>query len=157
MVTKESIYEGLKNIVKTTRFYGRWQKVNESPQIILDVGHNLEGIQWIAAQLKQLSYKQLHLVMGFVKGKKVKEILTLLPKHARYYLSSPKLDRALELAQLREELESVSLNLKYYPTVKAAFSEAKNKADKEDLILVCGSTFVVAEVLDFLEEKSDKI
>ena len=153
LVTELTIQKGLKNVITTTRFLGRWQKVNESPQIILDVGHNLEGIKWLASQLKQLFYNQLHLVMGFVKGKNIQELLRPLPPDAKYYFSSPKLDRALEVAQLRLELASTSIDLDFYPTVTAAFSEAKNTADPTDLILVCGSTFVVAEVLEFVEDK----
>ena len=148
-----TIREGLKNIIKTTNLQGRWQQVNEHPTIILDVAHNLEGIQWIVAQLKQMSYNQLHLVMGFVKGKKIKDLLAVFPEFASFYLSSPKLDRALEVAQLKEELRATPYHLNYYPTIKAAFFEAKSVANQEDLIVVCGSTFVVAEVLGVLEDK----
>jgi len=38
LVNKLTIHKGLKNVITTTRFLGRWQKVNESPQIVLDVG-----------------------------------------------------------------------------------------------------------------------
>lgn len=148
-----TIRKGLKNIIKTTNLKGRWQQVNERPTVILDVGHNLEGIQWIVAQLKQMSYNQLHLVMGFVKGKKIKDLLAVFPEFASFYLSSPKLDRALEVAQLKEELRATRYHLNYYPTIKAAFFEAKSVANQEDLIVVCGSTFVVAEVLAVLEDK----
>ena len=148
-----TIRKGLKNIIKTTNLKGRWQQVNERPTVILDVGHNLEGIQWIVAQLKQMSYNQLHLVMGFVKGKKIKDLLAVFPEFASFYLSSPKLDRALEVAQLKEELRATPYHLNYYPTIKAAFFEAKSVANQEDLIVVCGSTFVVAEVLAVLEDK----
>jgi len=38
------------------------------------------------------------------------------------------------------------LNGKSYPDVNTALKEAKLKADPKDMIIVCGSVFLVAEV-----------
>ena len=41
-----------------------------------------------------------------------------------------------------------------YPSVKEAYLEAKQKAQQNDFIYVGGSTFVVAEVMEFLQDKN---
>ena len=76
---------------------GRWQILNTSPKIIVDVGHNKEGLQYIAFKTiaRGILLKKLHIVMGFVKGRKIDELLSLFPEDASYYLSCPNLERGL--------------------------------------------------------------
>ena len=116
--------------------------------MILDVAHNKEGLIFVRDQIKTLTYKKLYLVMGFVQGRKVIDLLALLPKDSNYYLSSPNLDRALKLAELKKQLKDSSLQINYSKTVAKAYKKALLKAKSEDLIIVLGSTFVVAEVLN---------
>ena len=87
--------------------------------------------------------------MGFVKGRAVDELLTLFPINARYYLSSPNLERAIPLHELKTFLAGVSLKLDYFDTIPTAFKTALEKASETDLVLVLGSTFVAAEVLAY--------
>ena len=150
-LNQTTIRKGLKNVISNTGLAGRWQSVATAPQIILDVGHNKEGLSFLAAQLQTLEYDQLHLVMGFVKGKKVVDLLSLFPSEAYFYLSSPKLDRAIPVAELQAETFEPSKKIDFFPTVVHAFTSARTAAKPNDLILVCGSTFVVAEVLAHLK------
>jgi dihydrofolate synthase/folylpolyglutamate synthase len=142
------IHQGLSNVIANTGLKGRWQTIKLSPQVILDVAHNKEGLIFVRDQIKTLTYKKLYLVMGFVQGRKVTELLALLPKDSNYYLSSPNLDRALKLAELKKQLKDSSLQISYSKTVSKAYKKALLKAKSEDLIIVLGSTFVVAEVLE---------
>jgi folylpolyglutamate synthase/dihydropteroate synthase len=57
------------------------------------------------------------------------------------------LDRALKLTELKKQLKDSSLQIRYSKTVSKAYKEVLLKAQSEDLIIVLGSTFVVAEVL----------
>jgi dihydrofolate synthase/folylpolyglutamate synthase len=45
-----------------------------------------------------------------------------------------------------QKAHSLGLEGASYPNVNAALEAALHKADKQDLVLVCGSVFVVAEV-----------
>ena len=142
------IQQGLSNVIANTGLKGRWQTIKLSPQVILDVAHNKEGLIFVRDQIKTLTYKKLYLVMGFVQGRKVNDLLALLPKDSNYYLSSPNLERALKLAELKKQLKDSSLQISYSKTVSKAYKKALLKAKSEDLIIVLGSTFVVAEVLE---------
>lgn len=146
---------GLKNVITNTGLQGRWQRISEKPEIVLDVGHNKEGLSLIMEQLNDLRYEELHIVLGFVKGKNVNELISLFPKEATFYLSSPNIERAYPLEILKEDLMKSQLKLNYFESVEDSFEYAKSKAALNDLVLVCGSTFVVAEVLSYLNyEKS---
>jgi len=47
---------------------------------------------------------------------------------------------------LQQRAQVYHLNGHVYGDVNAAISEAKNKAAKKDLIMICGSVFLVGEV-----------
>lgn len=152
-VDNNSIKQGFKNVISNTGIQGRWHIISEKPKILLDIGHNKEGISLIVEQLQDLSYNKLHIVLGFVKGKKVNKLISLFPKEALIYLSSPKIERAYTLERLKADLINNNLAIKYFESVIESFQSAKSNAFQNDLVLVCGSTFVVAEVLCFLKDE----
>jgi dihydrofolate synthase/folylpolyglutamate synthase len=146
-VVHKTIQKGFQNVIRNTGLQGRWQLVSENPKIILDVGHNKEGLSLVAEQVKRMEYTRLHFILGFVKGKNVKELISLFPQDAFFYLSSPKIDRAIPVSELEKQLKNLSRQIHYYTTLKEALQQAQTRATAHDLIVVCGSTFVVAEVL----------
>lgn len=148
-----TLKQGLKNVISNTGLLGRWQIISDLPQLILDVGHNKEGLSFLATELQKLAFDHLHLIMGFVKGKKVVDLISLFPSEASFYLSSPRIDRAIPLSTLKAELTGSSKNIDFSPTVIDALNKARSSANENDLILVCGSTFVVAEVLSFIKNQ----
>lgn len=152
-INLNTIKQGLKNIISNTGLLGRWQIIADSPQLILDVGHNKEGLSYLVTELQKLAFDHLHLIMGFVKGKKVVDLISLFPSEASFYLSSPKIDRAIPLSTLKAELTESSKKIDFFPTVIDALNKARSSANVNDLILVCGSTFVVAEVLSFIKNQ----
>ncbi len=144
---KNIIKQGLFNVISNTGLMGRWQSIKFSPQVILDVAHNKEGLKMIREQLNFMVYRKLYLVMGFVQGRNVPELLALFPQDAYYYLSSPNLDRAIKLTELKKQLKDSSLQITFSKTVLKAYEKSLLNAKPEDLIIVLGSTFAVAEVL----------
>lgn len=152
-INLNTLKQGLKNVISNTGLLGRWQMISDSPQFILDVGHNKEGLSFLVTELQKLAFDHLHLIMGFVKGKNVVDLISLFPSKALFYLSSPKIDRAIPLSTLKAELTGSSKNIDFFPTVIDALNKARSSANENDLILVCGSTFVVAEVLSFIKNQ----
>jgi len=152
-INLHTIKQGFKNVISNTGLLGRWQIIADSPQLILDVGHNKEGLSFLVTELQKLEFGHLHLIMGFVKGKNVVDLISLFPSEASFYLSSPKIDRAIPLSTLKAELTGSSKNIDLFPTVIDALNRARSSANTNDLILVCGSTFVVAEVLSFIKNQ----
>ncbi len=150
-ISEEQIANGLSNVIKNTGFQGRWQILSKNPLCVADTAHNLEGITYVAKQLQTLEYKTLHLVMGFVNDKDVKNLLKVLPKNAKYYFSAPDIPRAKSVEDLKNELQNTSIKKSYFLTLKDAFENAKSQAQPKDVIFVGGSIFTVAELLP--EEK----
>ena len=146
-ITDEAIYGALKNVKKLTGLQGRWQTLSKNPLVICDTGHNKAGITEVIRNIKQTPHKQLHLVIGMVKDKDISAVLALLPKNAIYYFCEPQLERALSAKELAQQAATYQLNGNVFTSVKLALEAAKNNANKDDLIFVGGSTFVVAEII----------
>ncbi len=151
IVSNQSIKKGLENVIKNTKFKGRWHILQEKePKIICDIAHNEKGIYMISNQLKKESYEKLHLVLGFVKEKKVDQLLKYFPVKSFYYFCQPSIDRKYSVHDLSILVSDIFKNherINFFSSVKKAFLFAKSKANKNDLILISGSTFVVSEIL----------
>jgi len=141
------IHEALKNTKKLTGLHGRWEIIHHSPTVVLDVAHNEAGIYQLLEQIEVTDYHQLHLITGFVKDKEVDTILSLLPKTANYYFTQAHISRALDADSLQATAINYNIQGKIYSNVNDALKEAKTKATKNDLIVVFGSVFLVAEVI----------
>jgi dihydrofolate synthase/folylpolyglutamate synthase len=146
-ITDDAVREGFAQVAELTGLQGRWQQLGENPKIICDTGHNEAGIRLIMEQLMEERFERLHIVFGMVNDKDVGTILPLLPTNAEYYFTKASIERALDEAILKEKATVFGLNGNSYPTVREALRAAKSNANKNDLIFVGGSTFVVAEVV----------
>ena len=144
---QEKVTKALKQVKKLTGLHGRWDVIHQHPQVILDVAHNEDGIRELVNQVELSDYRQLHIIMGMVKDKEIDKVLALLPKEAEYYFTKAQIPRALPENLLLEKAMATGLDGEAYPEVNIALKTALGKASKDDLILVCGSVFVVGEVL----------
>ncbi|MBO7624754.1 MAG: bifunctional folylpolyglutamate synthase/dihydrofolate synthase [Bacteroidales bacterium] len=133
--------------VERTGLQGRWQQLRVRPRCIADTGHNEAGIRYVVEQLKTMSYKKLHIVLGVVADKDLERILPLFPTNAVYYFTRARIPRALPAEELQAKAAEYGLKGKVYPSVKNAYRSAVANAESRDLVFVGGSTFVVAEVL----------
>ena len=137
----------LSKVKKLTGFKGRWEVIAENPLLILDVAHNKDGIQSVVNQLQeQYPNSHLHIVVGFVNDKDISGILDLLPKNASYYFTNAHIERALPFEILKLKAEEKNLMGEGYDNVNDAIYAAKSNAEKKDVILVCGSFFILSEI-----------
>lgn len=145
-IPAEAVQQGVSHVKQLTGLHGRWDVISTRPVTVLDVGHNEDGIRQIVAQLELTQYRHLHIVIGMVKDKDIDQALALLPKEAIYYFTRAQIPRALPEDELAAKGRGYGLNGHHYPTVNNALHAARSAAHADDLILVCGSVFVVGEV-----------
>lgn len=142
-----AIEKGLIHTVYNTGLQGRWQKLGEYPLIICDTAHNKDGLKYTMQQIKEQSFKQLHIVLGVVNDKDLDAVLPLFPLSATYYFCQPNIPRALDKKILQKKAAEFGLKGQTYSSVKRALSKAMKLATPNDFIYIGGSTFVVAEVV----------
>ena len=146
-IDEQSIRSGFAHVCELTGLMGRWQKLQDAPTLICDTGHNVGGITYIVEQLKQQTYRQLHIIIGMVNDKDISGVLSLLPKDATYYFTKASVKRALPAEELCKLAAQNGLQGSCYPDVPAAVTAAQEKSHPEDFIFVGGSSFIVADLL----------
>lgn len=145
-ITDQQLATALQQVQSLTGLHGRWELIHEHPSVILDVGHNEDGIQQVLLQLQQMNYHKLHWIIGMVKDKEIDKVLHLLPTDAHYYFTKAQIPRALPENELKAKAAEKRLSGDAYSNVNVALAQALTYASKDDLILVCGSVFLVGEV-----------
>jgi dihydrofolate synthase/folylpolyglutamate synthase len=145
-ISEQQVQQALLNVRKLTGLHGRWEVVHHQPMTVLDVAHNEDGIKQLTGQLEHCDFQKLHIVIGMVKDKEIEKVLSLLPKHASYYFTKAQIPRALPENELAQKAFQQGLHGNAFTTVNEAVQKAINESHENDMILVCGSVFVVGEV-----------
>jgi dihydrofolate synthase / folylpolyglutamate synthase len=148
-ISDAAMHEGLLQVKQLTGLRGRWEILQENPIVIADVAHNKDGISQVLQQLNTTySNTSFHFVLGFVKDKDVIEVLKLFPSAASYYFTNAHIPRALPCNELAGKANIVGLIGKCFDNVNDAINTAKNNAQQNDVIMICGSFFILAEMDD---------
>jgi dihydrofolate synthase/folylpolyglutamate synthase len=147
-IKNEAEKTALANTKKLTGLHGRWDVIAENPTVVLDVAHNEDGIKQIINQLgiSTIPVEKVHFVTGMVKDKEVDKVLSLLPAAAHYYFTHAHIPRAMPAAELQHKAAAFNLKGGSFEDVNKAIAAARQQASPGDLIIVCGSVFLVGEV-----------
>ena len=145
-INDKIIHEGLQRTKKLTGLHGRWEIIHTSPTVVLEVAHNTDGIRQLVQQVEITTHNQLHIIIGMVKDKDIEQVLALLPKTAAYYFTKAQIPRALGEDELMEKAEKLKLKGQSFPEVNSALGFVLQHAHADDLIIICGSVFLVGEV-----------
>lgn len=140
-INKDKIYSGVKNTI----WKGRMEVLEENPTFLIDGAHNEEGIKYLKKNLEEyFEYKNLYLIIGILKDKKVEEMLeSIVPLAKEIYTITPNSPRATEAVDLMEIVKKYNKNVKAFNDYNEAILEARNKAKKDDMILAAGSLYMI--------------
>ncbi len=138
---------GLENINRLTYYIGRWMIIQHEPLVIFDSAHNEAGITHLVEEIENNKYQKIHFVFGTAADKDLDTILSILPKDAIYYFAKADIPRGMTTDVLQDIASQNGLKGLEYPSVAAAYRNALSSANKDDIVIVAGSIFVVAEVL----------
>ena len=139
---EERIIYGIEHTAELMHFHGRWERLQEKPLVIADIGHNAHALASNFKALEAMN-RPLIIVYGIMADKDLDSIIPLMPKEARYIFVAPDTPRARAAADIRRRCgRGVTA-----PSVKAGMEMAMKEADDNTVIYIGGSTFVVAEVL----------
>lgn len=145
------IPQALTHICRNTGLMGRWQTLHEQPLVICDTGHNPAAWQYLAPQITSQPCQQLRIVFGMVDDKDISTVLAMLPKQASYYFTQADNHRAIPAEQVAELARRHQFYGNTYTTVAQAYQAAFADAHPDDFIFIGGSSYVVADLLTYLE------
>ncbi len=146
-IPDQAIAVGFEEVAARTGLRGRWETIGQAPLTIADVAHNVDGMRVVNELLAHARFDRLHVVLGMANDKDVDALLRLMPKHARYHFCKADIPRGMDAGELCRKAALHALQGMCHPSVAAALQAARNEAGANDLVLVTGSVFVVAEAL----------
>jgi len=153
-ISEQAIINGFKEVKKNTGLKGRFDILQQTPLLITDVAHNEAGLNEVLKQINSFAYNKLHIVIGFVNDKDVKKVLALFPLKATYYFTQADIPRALPYEELADMGLKAGLHGEAFPNVTSAVKNALINAAPDDLILVTGSFFILADVYTLMAQKN---
>ena len=147
-ITAAAYKEGI-----TTAYWpGRMELVPGTPPLLLDGAHNPAGASALAAALGEYTFSRLLLVTGVCSDKDVDRIFApLIPLVDEIFTVTPSVERALKDEELSRFFYSKGIASQPCGSVISGICKARSESSAGDLILVCGSLFVVGEVKAWLE------
>ena len=125
---------------------GRMQILQENPRVLVDGGHNIGGVKAIRSTVDDLPHNgRLLLVMGMVADKDVKACASILAGVGdAVFVTQPDSERALPAAELAALLPEEKVQ-GVFDHAAGAFRAALAAAQPDDLLLICGSLYLVGE------------
>jgi dihydrofolate synthase / folylpolyglutamate synthase len=146
-VSNAHIKSAFKNLLVNTNFIGRWQQLGAKPLIIADSAHNEAGIQSVWKEVRHIPHDRLHIVFGTVKDKDPRQVLAMCPRNAIYYYVKADIPRGMDAYTLSDIGNALGRCGSNYTSVRTGYNTAVVAAKPKDMIFICGSIFVVAELI----------
>ena len=143
---KDMIELGIKNSRINTQLKGRFEMISNDPKIIADTAHNESGIRLLMDQIKSELIGKLWIILGMVADKDLDLVLQILPKNAGYIFSESHNPRSLKASNLLSIAQKNGLMGTVIEDVNEAIAFVKSKMTHDDVILVTGSTYLIAEI-----------
>lgn len=148
-ISLSHIKEGLKDV----KWPGRLEYITQDKNFVLDGGHNPEGAKALSHALKKyFKYNKLIMVLGILGDKDQKKMVEyFLPVVDEYIVTKPMSFRANNWEDVAEMIKESSNNKVYVEEdIKKAILKAVNLADKNDLICVTGSLYLIGDAREFV-------
>lgn len=141
------ISEAINYVKKLTNFKGRLQLISDHPKVIVDAAHNLEGVESLLSEILLIDYSHLFIIYGASSDKDWKEILRRMPHEATFSFVEFDSKRSVKLVDFELEAEMIGIQYKLFSNATEALNHSKLNANTNDLILVCGSFYLLEKII----------
>ncbi len=147
-ISDEALVEGLKNV----RWPGRFELLRARPDVVVDCAHNAASAQALAQTLvEEYPDRRVLLVMGVSEDKDARAMSAHLKNSvAHIFLTQAKHPRAHVFTPAEAQSYFGGQPVEIVASLPKALQKAMQMAGAQDVVLVTGSIFLVAEAIDCL-------
>ena len=144
--------QDIKDGIKEAYNPGRLDLVSEKPKVLLDGAHNKEAIDSLIRSLEDFDYDRLILGFSILKDKDHKDIIKKLAGLADKLIITHIEDnpRAMDTLDIKKEAADFIDDIEIIDDNKNAFEYSVSIANNSDLVLWCGSLYLVGKILSFI-------
>jgi len=143
-VSKENITDALGKV----RWIGRLEVLKEAPLVVIDGAHNIGGITELKESVHAyFKYERMILIIGILKDKQVEDMIkTIVPGTYKVISVTPNSCRAENSDELNKIIKKYNKNSEAYDDYYSAYKKALEISEENDLILVCGSLYMIGDM-----------
>jgi dihydrofolate synthase/folylpolyglutamate synthase len=158
LVDEKDLRTGLAETV----WAGRLETISDEPEIIVDGAHNPQGMEALAAALpKYFPHRTIHVLIGVLGDKSLDGFFEpLLPLVGPITVTKPSFRRAGSTERIVEKIRAIQPNHEVHSEDDwvRAFHKAVHSLQKEDILLVTGSLYLISDIRNMvLEAKQRKV
>ncbi|CCI85439.1 FolC family protein [Lactobacillus pasteurii DSM 23907 = CRBIP 24.76] len=137
----------IQQAIDETVIPGRYQIINQQPTIILDGAHNVQAMQNLLTFLHQTkNYRKIKILITIMKDKDILDVFGLFDQRDEVFLTTIPYVRAAKKEDFPDEIIA---KYSYFEDYQTAFSKLRDSLQKDDILLVTGSFYLVSAILKF--------
>jgi dihydrofolate synthase/folylpolyglutamate synthase len=142
--------EVVRSTLANVKMPGRMELIARRPMIVVDGAHNPAGVRALAATLDGAFHVQgeRRCVLGMLSGRDIDDMVSPLVAlgFTEFHCCAPPSPRAVPAAEVAAAVRRHGGVAFEHPSGAAALAHARERSSDEDLIVVAGSLYLVAEV-----------
>lgn len=153
-VEKKNIVEALFSV----KWKGRLEIISTNPLVLIDGAHNIDGIRKLNESIHTyFNYNRIILILGILADKQVENMVELIAKDAyRVITVAPNNDRAETAEDLCNIVKIYNKNSEWEQNYDKAYDKAVSYYENGDLILVCGSLYMIGDMRKVILNKKSR-
>ena len=151
-IEDEQIASGMAKTV----WNGRFTRIGEKPDFLVDGAHNPDAARRLRAAIGQYyPGRKLYFVIGMFKDKQVDKIMCDMAPMAEHIfaMETPDNDRAMPVKELAGIIHKYNPQVTACATMKEAVHDAVTTAGAEDVIVAFGSLSFIGELTEIVKEE----
>ncbi|MCX5687242.1 MAG: bifunctional folylpolyglutamate synthase/dihydrofolate synthase [Candidatus Omnitrophica bacterium] len=156
-INKKKFYikeDAIKGGLKKVDWPGRLQIIQRNPYIVLDGAQNPASMLTLASSVKKIfKYEKLISIFGISSDKNIRGVSNILRAFSDIIILTKASNnpRATDIPRLKSYFQNSRPCIEKSRDINEAVQKALKLANKEDLILITGSLFVVGDVMKCLK------
>ncbi len=133
--------------IAKTKVPGRTEVIQQSPLVVLDVGHNPHAARYLAKFVQRQNKGKVHAIVGMLADKDISATLTeMLACVDVWYVGGLDVARGADKQLMASTLKDLGKVSNSFDNIVDAYRMALDNANNNDMILVFGSFFSVAKI-----------
>jgi dihydrofolate synthase/folylpolyglutamate synthase len=142
--------ETVTSTLARARMPGRMELISRKPMIVVDGAHNPAGVKALVATLDGAFHVagERRCVLGMLSGRDIDDMVEPLVAlgFTEFHCCAPHSPRAIPAGEVASAVRRHGGVAYEHPSATAALAHARERSTDEDLIVVAGSLYLVAEV-----------
>jgi dihydrofolate synthase/folylpolyglutamate synthase len=152
-ISEDIFIEAIQEVGRLTNLFGRLQLIEREPDVLIDAAHNFSGMKNLLSEIEARGKENVHLIYGAADDKEIEKIVALFPKSYHYYFTEFASKRSVKVDRMNELGKENQLNSKAFQNLFEAVKMAKSLADKDHLIVICGSFYLLEKINEIFYKK----